>query len=276
MRLTKSNYTELTALGRGHVTDLLKPDETLEVLETFGFVVTRSPLATVSKEDAHREMSTIRADFGLGKPYLPLLYRGRDAPTVTEVIRKEDSDHPVFHTGVAQGWHTDGLLEDIGTIRTTLLYCVRPAHRGGRTSLLNAGRVFSELREEDPEAADVLLRDTILGRRSTIPGVEREAVGPVFAELGDGDYATRYGEGQVERWYPRDAEEREALDRALRYFRMRRANPDVRVDLLLRSGECLIFRNDVLAHARQAFTDDPGCPRLLLRSLHTGVPKTTP
>ncbi|WP_367140551.1 MULTISPECIES: TauD/TfdA family dioxygenase [Streptomyces] len=276
MQLTKSSYTELTAPGRGYVTDLLKPGETLDVLETFGFAVTRSPLTTVSKAEAHREMGTIRAGFGLGEPYVPLLYRDRDAPRVTEVTRKGDSDHPVFHTCAAQGWHTDGLLEDIGTIKTTLLYCVSPARRGGRTSLLNTGRVFGELRTEDPEAADVLLRDTILGRRSTLPGVEREAVGPVFAGLGDGNYATRYGEGQVEHWYPGDAAERAALDRALRYFRTRRADPDVRVDLLLRAGECLIFRNDVLAHAREDFTDDPRHPRLLLRSLHINAPEITP
>lgn len=276
MRLTKSDYTELSAPGRGHVTDLLKPHETLEMLETFGFAVTRSPLATVSKADAHREMGAIRADLDLGEPYLPLLYRGRDTPVITEVTRKRDSDHPVFHTGAAQGWHTDGLLEDIGTIKTTLLYCVRPAHRGGRTSLLNVGRVFDELRVEDPEAAGVLRRETILGRRSTIPGVKQEAVGPVFADLGDGNHSTRYGEGQVEHWYPRNTAEQETLDRALRYFRTRRAHPDVRIDLLLQSGECLIFRNDLLAHAREDFTDNPGHPRLLLRSLHTDTPKITP
>lgn len=272
-QLTKSSYT---TLGRAYVTDLLRPDETLEALETFGFAVTRSPLAAVSKTEAHRELGVIRADFNLGQPYVPLLYRDRDAPIVTEVTQKGDSDHPVFHTGAAQGWHTDGLLEDIGTIRTTLLYCVRPAHQGGRTQLLNVGRVFDELRVEDPEAADVLLRDTILGRRSTIPGAEREAVGPVFADLGDGNYSTRYGEGQVEHWYPRNVAEREALERALRYFRARRADSDVWIDLLLQSGECLIFRNDVLAHARENFTDDPGRPRLLLRSLHTNLPKMTP
>ncbi|NEE14171.1 TauD/TfdA family dioxygenase [Streptomyces sp. SID7499] len=273
MQLMKSSYTDLPA--RGPVTDLLKPDETLDMLETYGLAVTQSPSATVSPADAHSEMAAIRADFGLGEPYVPLLYRGRDTPIVTEVTRKGDSDHPVFHTGEAQGWHTDGLLEDIGTIKTTLLYCVSPAYRGGRTFLLNAGRVFEELRTEDPEAADVLMRDTILGRRSTIPGVNREAVGPVFAELGDGHYATRYGEGRVERWYPGDAAQRRALDRALRHFRMRRDDPDVRIDLLLQAGQCLIFRNDVLAHGRENFTDDPQSPRLLMRSLHTNAPKNT-
>nr|D4QF25.1 RecName: Full=Uridine-5'-phosphate dioxygenase; AltName: Full=Fe(II)-dependent alpha-ketoglutarate:uridine-5'-monophosphate dioxygenase; Short=Fe(II)-dependent alpha-KG:UMP dioxygenase; AltName: Full=UMP:alpha-ketoglutarate dioxygenase [Streptomyces sp.]BAJ05888.1 putative dioxygenase [Streptomyces sp. SANK 60405] len=271
MQLMKSSYLELTA--RGHVTDLLKPDDTLEMLETYGFAVTQSPVEAVSTAHAYREIAAIREDFGLGEPYVPLLYRDRDEPTVTAVTRKGGSDHPVFHTGEAQGWHTDGLLEDIGTIKTTLLYCVSPAHRGGRTFLLNAGRVFEELRMEDPEAADVLLRDTILGRRSTIPGVDREAVGPVFLELGDGHYATRYGEGRVERWYPADAAEQHALDRALRFFRARRDDPDVRIDLLLRAGQCLIFRNDVLAHGRENFTDDPQRPRLLLRSLHTNAPK---
>ncbi|SFY07366.1 TauD/TfdA family dioxygenase [Streptomyces atratus] len=275
MQLMRSDYTELTAHGRGYVTDLLKPDRTHDMLEAYGFAVTRSPAGTVSTEDAHREMAAIRADFGLREPYAPLLYRDRDAPLVTEVTRKAGSDHPAFHTGAAQGWHTDGLLEDIGTIRTTLLYCVRPAHGGGRTFLLNAGRVFDELRTEDPEAAEVLLRGTILGRRSTIPGAVREAVGPVFAELGDGHYATRYGEGQVERWYPKDAVEQKSLARALGYFRARRDDPDVRIDLLLQAGQCLIFRNDVLAHGRENFTDDPRCPRLLLRSLHTDAPGRT-
>ncbi|MFF2010009.1 TauD/TfdA family dioxygenase [Streptomyces sp. NPDC058195] len=272
MRLMTSDYTELAASGRGYVTDLLRPDRTYDLLEGYGFAVTRSPSGAVSAKDAHREMAAVRADFGLGEPYAPLLYRDRGAPPVTEVTRKAGSDHPAFHTGAAQGWHTDGLLEDIGTIRTTLLYCVRPARGGGRTFLLNAGRVFEELRQRDPEAAGVLLRGTILGRRSTIPGVVREAVGPVFAALGDGHYATRYGEGQVERWYPKDAAEQRCLARALRYFRARRDDPDVRIDLLLQSGQCLIFRNDVLAHGREYFTDDPRCPRLLLRSLHTDAP----
>ncbi|UGQ12163.1 TauD/TfdA family dioxygenase [Yinghuangia sp. ASG 101] len=275
MALATASYTRLTAHGRARVTGPLKPDETPQMLEEFGFAVVRSPSATVTTADAHRELGAIRAGLGLGAPYVPLLYRGRNAPAVTEVTRKADADHPVFHTGAAQGWHTDGLLEDIGTVRTTLLYCVRPAHRGGRTSLLNAGRVFHELRTADPEAADVLLHDTVLGRRSTLPGVRREAVGPAFAVLGDGDYATRYGEGRVERWYPRGPAQRDALDRALRHFRTRRADPDVRIDLLLASGECLVFRNDLLAHAREDFTDDRRHPRLLLRSLHTAAPTTT-
>ncbi|MGW3087287.1 TauD/TfdA family dioxygenase [Streptomyces sp. NPDC001108] len=273
MRLMTSDYTELSTPGHGYVTGPLRPDMTHDLLERYGFAVVRGPSGAVSAEDAHRGMAAVRAGLGLGEPYVPLLYRDRGAPPVTEVTRKVDSDHPTFHTGAAQGWHTDGLLEDIGTIRTTLLYCVRPARVGGRTFLLNAGRVFAELRDRDPEAAEVLLRGTILGRRSTIPGAVREAVGPVFAALGDGHYATRYGEGRVERWYPRDAEEQRCLARALRYFKDRRDDPDVRIDLLLRAGQCLVFRNDVLAHGREHFTDDPRRPRLLLRSLHTDAPE---
>lgn len=275
MQLAKSSFARLTAHGRAQVTGPLRPDETPEVLEEYGFAVVRSPSARVSKAAAHRELGVIRAGLELGAPYVPLLYRGQDAPAVTEVTRKAGADHPVFHTGAAQGWHTDGLLEDIGTIKTTLLYCVRPAHRGGRTSLLNTGRVFDELRTADPEAAGVLLHATVLGRRSTLPGVRREAVGPAFAVLADGNYATRYGEGRVEHWYPRGPAQREALDRALRHFRTRRADPDVRIDLLLAAGECLVFRNDLLAHAREDFTDDRRHPRLLLRSLHTDAPKGT-
>ncbi len=272
MDLTNLSYVGLHNGQPEYLTKLHSTEDVLAVVDHFGFAVAEGPHSDVSKAYALNEVLETSAELHLGDPYIPMLYRDRDGPAVTEVIRRADSDHPVFHTGAAQGWHTDGLLEPIGEIKTTLLYCVHPARAGGRTSLLNAGRVFAELREVDPEGADLFLQRTILGRRSTLPGVKHEAVGPVFAEAGDGNYTTRYGDGRVERWYPRSAAERRALSGAVAFFRERRDDADVRIDLMLRPGQCLIVRNDLLAHAREQFIDDPKSPRLLLRSLFTRAP----
>lgn len=223
-------------------------------------------------------LATVAGRLSLGEPIIPLLYQKKSTRqdfggSYADITAKRNGGHPVFTSGEAQGWHTDGLLDEIGSIKTTLLYCVRPAAEGGHTTLLNSGRVFHELRSSDPEAANVLTDPSILGRRSTLPGVDAESRGPVFKLAKGGEYLTRYGDTAVECWYPRP-EQVDPLRRALEYFKRSITNdPSVTLQVLLQSGDCLVFRNDLLSHSRDAFRDDPEQPRHLVRALHGNVPR---
>lgn len=225
--------------------------------------------------DAHGRVALVARVLALGEPYVPRLYRMTGAAYGTPLVDirpTSSANHPSFSTGKAQPYHTDGLLEDLGTIKTTLLYCARPALSGGRTVVLNSCAIFTRLHEVDPEAADVLLRPHILGKRSTLPGVDAETVGPAFAYSADGALLTRFGDRGPETWHPRDGEA-DALDRARRFFETEgREGSRHRLAVRLEPGDCLIFRNDLLSHGRESFTDDPGNPRHLVRGLYLAAP----
>src|SRR5207249_6529660 len=109
-------------------------------------------------------------------------------------------------------------LEAIGSIRTSVLYCVRAALSGGRTRLFNAVAAFHALKKMDPEAARVLLMPSVLRRISTILSEDKWTDGPAFAENEDGSYVNRFSEGATARWNAPDGKGDE-LERALSFLR---------------------------------------------------------
>jgi len=242
-------------------------EELLEKLRRFGFAVATLPLTSEPSVLLERMATWMK----LGDPYVPMLYQGDDryAKRYVDIRPNRAEDHPSFSTGAAQNWHIDGLLEPLGTIKTSLLYCVQPAAAGGRTIVFNSRRAFTELMIEDPEAAKVLLKPYILTRVSTLPGVTAEATGPVFGYDDDGELIGRYAEGgDTERWCPAE-EDHEALKRARAYFAACcEADGPLRRAIGLVPGDCLIIRNHWVSHAREAFVDDMRRPRHLVRSLY--------
>ncbi|MEV7007467.1 TauD/TfdA family dioxygenase [Streptosporangium sp. NPDC051022] len=208
--------------------------------------------------------------FELGEPFVPEAYRSRRFDSPLSDIRKDASSaHPGFATDAGQPMHVDGLLESLGTVRTSLLHCVRQAVTGGRTILFDACGVFDRLRAEDPPAADALLAGDVLERFATIPGVHESSVGPAFEVDESGRTLCRFSDGPTERWHPGPGHE-DDLERGLSVLRREAASDGpYRISVPLRPGETLIFANDRLSHGREAFVDDPRNPRHLVRALHT-------
>ncbi|MEU4565476.1 TauD/TfdA family dioxygenase [Micromonospora sp. NPDC023956] len=254
--------------------DFAEPDAPYRVvgsLDERGFAV----VAMAEPGPPEAKLAALSAALRLGSPYVPALYRfaeTKEHSASYSDIRSDPKDrHPAFSTTAGQSWHVDGLLDAIGHIRTTILYCVRPAHRGGDTLLFNAVAAFAELRDKDPAAADALCSPDALSRRSTIPAIDVSTTGPVFSVDGRGDLVTRYTDNETCTWNF-SAGPPGGLRRALAFLRAATDDPRYRLALRLAAGQALVFRNDRLSHGRQSYEDGPNGRRHLVRALYTEGP----
>ncbi|MFJ7526229.1 TauD/TfdA family dioxygenase [Streptomyces griseus] len=251
------------------------PNQVVNILEERGFAVVT--MAEPGPPDA--KLTALAQTLRLGDPYIPALYRyaeTQDYSASFSDIRSDTKDqHPGFSTTAGQAWHVDGLLDAIGDIRTTVLYCVRAAHRGGETLLFNSLAAFAELRERDSAAAEALLSPRALNRRSTLPAIDMSNTGPVFSVDEAGTLATRYTDNDTCTWNF-SAGPPGGLRRALAFFRKASDNPRYRLAVRLAAGEALIFRNDRLSHGRRPYEDSPGARRHLIRALYAEVPSCRP
>jgi alpha-ketoglutarate-dependent taurine dioxygenase len=250
------------------------PDQLVHNLEGHGFSV----VTMAEPGSPNAAITSLSAALRLGDPYVPALYRYAEtkdySAPYTDIRSDTKGRHPGFSTTAGQAWHVDGLLDDIGDIKTTILYCVRAAHRGGDTLLFNSLAAFAELREKDPDAAEALLSPKALNRRSTIPAIDVDATGPVFSVDEKGDLITRYTDNETCTWNF-SGDPLGGLRRALAFLRLASDNPRYRLAVRLAPGQALIFRNDRLSHGRQPYEDRPSARRHLVRALYANVPVTT-
>ncbi|MGW7514184.1 TauD/TfdA family dioxygenase [Streptomyces sp. NPDC054796] len=247
------------------------PNQIVNIIEERGFAVVRM----TEPGPPDDKLTSLAAALRLGNPYIPALYRYTETKEYSgsySHIRSDTKDqHPGFSTTAGQAWHVDGLLDDIGDIRTTILYCVRAAHRGGETLLFNSLAAFAELRDSDPAAAESLLSPNALNRRSTLPAMDVSSTGPVFAVDEAGNLLTRYTDNDTCTW-DFSVGPRGGLHRALAFLRTATNNPRYRMAIRLAADEALIFRNDRLSHGRHPYEDKPDARRHLIRALYSEVP----
>ncbi|MFF5784660.1 TauD/TfdA family dioxygenase [Streptomyces sp. NPDC012693] len=260
MKQLHADYTDPAADHRIDVRDADAAARLVSQIDAYGFAVARSG-ESGSPEGALEHLAGI---CGLGTPVTP------------ETAHLTSDASPYKHVSAytdIEGWHVDGLLEELGTVRTTALYCVRAARSGGATAVFNTPAAFMELRAADRPAADALLAPTVLTRRAKLVtgGYGQSVTGPAFALAEDGTVSTRYSDNHTCRWN-HSVGEPGAVERALDF--MRRAATEKRLHLAVRlaPGESLLLRNDRLAHDRTRYEDDPDAPRLLVRALYHGVP----
>ncbi|MEV5685867.1 MULTISPECIES: TauD/TfdA family dioxygenase [unclassified Streptomyces] len=221
-------------------------------------------------------LKRLSSSLGLGDPVVPSLYRRENAEQYAslyhEVQRNPADEHPGFSTTDGQALHADGLADEIGKLKTSILYCVRAAHTGGETVIFNAVAAFAALRTSDSEAASALLAPRALERRATIPGVEASAIGPVFAVEPDGSVITRFTDNDTCEWN-HSVGSAGSLARGLEFLREAAQEPRYRTTVRLAPGEALIFRNDRVSHGRTAYQDSPRYPRLLVRAVYGRPPR---
>jgi len=249
-------------------------DHLIQRLEQHGFVL--AEFALPGPPDEH--LAILAAALGLRDPYVPVLYRHAAAKNYSgsynDIKTNQDDDHPGFSTTAGQDWHVDGLLDKIGKIKTTILYCVRDALRGGETLLFNSVAAFVELREADPAAAEALMSPDALKRTSTLPAVDLSYTGPAFAVDSSGGYITRYTDNDTCTWNFTAGAEGE-LGRALNFLRAASEDPRYQRAVRLGPGQALIFRNDRLSHGRRSYEDTPEASRHLIRALYAEAPTST-
>ncbi|MFE9258926.1 TauD/TfdA family dioxygenase [Streptomyces sp. NPDC006879] len=215
------------------------------------------------------DLFTLAKALNLGAPFTPPVYKNSPHTSggVSDISARKDGAHP-FEGSRGQDLHCDGTLQHLGEVPTTILLCSAPAAEGGVTYLVNLVDAYTALLRTDPEAAEQLAHDGALKRTSGSHSV----IGPAFTEQQPGHLMSRYSRTVTDRYYALPGRQG-ALKRALAFMdAAARPGSAFRTEVVLDSGQALIFANDQMGHGRTAYLDAPSRPRLLRRGLFTTRP----
>jgi hypothetical protein len=221
-----------------------------------------------------RTAGRLAAGLGLGPAFAPPQYRSRpyvDGQGVTRISADAaTAAHPAFGQATGQELHSDGTLQRIGEIKTTMMLCARPAASGGTSRLFNAAGAFAALLSRDPAAAAALTAPEVLTRTSNLPDCQgQSAAGPAFA-IADGRVISRYSITSTDAYHPGAVTDPAALGRALAFLQdAARPGSGFYTEITLTAGQGLLLANDMISHGRTPYHDDPAAPRLLYRALFT-------
>lgn len=170
-------------------------------------------------------------------------------------VRIEANPVNLAFTGLPITPHTDNPYRDpVPTLQ--LLHCLQNAARGGDSGFVDGFHAAAVLRDEDQEAFDVLSRTEVTYRFASADA-ELSATRPM---IGLDPYGRvreiRFNNRSMQpvRLRPADAER---FYDAYRAFAEVLNRPDQQVIMRMQPGDCVIFDNTRLLHARSAFE---GCP----------------
>lgn len=168
-------------------------------------------------------------------------------------VRVEADPTNLAFTGLAISPHTDNPYRDpVPTVQ--LLHCLSNAVAGGESGLVDGFRAAATLRDEDPRAFGVLTgtpvpfawSDTHASLRAERPLIETDPAGRIrevrFNNRSMRPVRLPYGELV-------------AFYAAYRTFAEIVERPELLLTFRLEPGDCLIFDNVRLLHARTAFAD---------------------
>ncbi|MFB8236282.1 TauD/TfdA family dioxygenase [Kitasatospora purpeofusca] len=252
--------------------NLPDPAARRQVVDTYlagGYAIVHIPGAAPTEAD----LTALADALNLAAAFTPPQYRGsaHTQGAVSRLSATDDPAHP-FQDRAGQNFHSDGTLQHLGQIATTVMMCVRGARTGGDTLLFNAVQAFADLQDADPDAAAQLTHDHALLRTSTL--VENlSTAGPVFGHDPAGQWISRYSLTVTDSYHPTAPGRRAHLERALAHLAdAAQPGSPYYCAFTLAAGQALVLANDRLSHGRTAFTDDADAPRLLLRGLYTARP----
>lgn len=218
----------------------------LRAVQRLGFVIVRG----TPTED--RTVLRVAESFGH--------VRATNYGEVFEVRVEADPTNLAF-TGLAIGPHTDNPYRDpVPTIQ--LLHCLSNAVAGGESGLVDGFRAAATLRDEDPVAFGVLTKtpvpfawsDSTASLRAEQPLIQTDGRGRI-REVRFNNRSmqpVRLPHGELVAFYA-----------AYRAFAEIIKRPQLLLTFRLEPGDCLIFDNVRLLHARTAFADTKGGSRHL-------------
>lgn len=205
--------------------------------------------------------------YALGEP---MLQYGRLYPVVDRGGSHQTQAIPVSMTNAETSYHTDSSSVDVVPDFVGLL-CEQPSHNGGESLVSNAARAYRQMREQEPELAELLERPLI--RDVVTPGREKNRANllrnrfPVFQRCKrPGGLLFRYMRYWIETGQrradqaltPLQLQALDLLDRLLEA-------PENVLRFQLERSEILWVNNRRLAHNRTAYEDTPGNVRQLQR-----------
>ena len=174
---------------------------------------------------------------------------------------------PVSRTRESTGLHTDSSNKGIWP-RTIGLACVRPSLAGGASRLISVKRVHARLATHAPDMLKVLhtpfFRDIVTPGSGRSPARVRANAFPIFTTAPQ--ITMRYMRYWIEAGHQRTATpltdyHRTALDTLDETL----TDPSLTLQFALERGDMLFLNNWVIAHGRDAYQENPGAPRHLLR-----------
>ncbi|MFF2614988.1 phosphonate degradation HD-domain oxygenase [Kitasatospora sp. NPDC058046] len=167
-------------------------------------------------------------------------------------VRVEPSPNNLAFTSVAIAPHTDNPYRDpVPTLQ--LLHCLENSATGGDSGLVDGFKAAAVLREEAPEAFEVLtrtpvpfvFRDRRTELRADRPLIELDPKGRIReVRFNNRSTGTLRGSGL------------DAFYAAYRRFAEITLRPELQLTFRLGPGDCLVFDNTRLLHARTAFQQD--------------------
>jgi gamma-butyrobetaine dioxygenase len=199
-------------------------------------------------------------------------------------VRVEDSPNNLAFTSAAIAPHTDNPYRDpVPTLQ--LLHCLDNSAAGGDSSLVDGFAAAALLRAEDPAGSTVLAR-TPVPFRFADASAELRACKPLIGVDPRGRIREIRFNNRSTGTLRLPAAETSAFYAAYRVFGDLLLRPELRLDFRLAPGDCLVFDNVRLLHARTAFAAQgsrhlQGCyadldglasSRAVLRRTVAGVP----
>ncbi|MBV8684636.1 MAG: TauD/TfdA family dioxygenase [Caulobacteraceae bacterium] len=239
----------------------LKQIQHQEVLEGRGFAVIRGlDLGALDRRQCAAAFLGIGAHLGNARPQNA---KGHILGHVKDLGRSSaDPTARLYQTHERQTFHTD-------SCDVVALMCLRPARRGGRSSLVSSVTIHNEMRRTRPDLAACLFQSIETDRRGEEAPGERPFFDiPVF-NWHEGCFAAIYQRQYIEsaRRFPDapplTAQQVEALD----LLDALANDPRLELEIDFQPGDIQLVNNHVLFHDRTAFEDwpEPERRRHLLR-----------
>lgn len=231
-----------------------------ELLDGRGFVLLRGlPVERLTERQAEILTWSIGVHIGIG------IRQGPTGDLITHVRDQGvDPSHPLargYQHSAALDYHTDS-PDVVG------LLCIRPAKRGGVSTIVSSVAVHDEIVRTRPDAAEVLSRMWWHDRRSG-DGPESFFECPIYAANDDGRLFAYYGPDYV-RSAPRgtgipplSGDQVEAME----LLESLNNDPRFVLDMSFRPGDLQLLNNYTIMHARTDYEDfpEPGRKRDLIR-----------
>ena len=233
-------------------------------------------------EDPEPESVTrLAAALDLGEPFVPPMYRAAGMGSLfgaagvnvlaARASAGEHESHPAFEAANGQELHSDGTLQEIGVVKTSVLLCRTPAAEGGESTIFNAVGAFVSLARENVAAAEALMSDCL--RRTATYGTERAShLGPAFA-IRDGGLVSRYSVTATDSWESANGDGDTLASACLFMRELATPSSGYFASFTLGPRQGLILANDKVSHGRTTYRDDGERVRTMFRGLFLKRPR---